>query len=102
MDQHALQRIESSEWAERLRQDCPNNYLDALSVALETHEVTIEPRYAQEIEGESINEDLKGRVLWVLLSANEPDFWLDAHWDPEALEAVCEEMGWEIRCDAVH
>lgn len=105
MDQHTLERIEASDWAQRFRQASPTSYLDALAVALETKEVTIEPRYAQEVQ-ETTESDalgaLKEGVLWVLLSEKEPDFWLDAHWDPEPLEAVCEEMGWEIRYDMVH
>lgn len=108
MDQHTLERIEASDWAQRFRQACPTSYLDALAVALETKAVTIEPRYAQEVQEASESDalgtlgTLKESVLWVLLSEKEPDFWLDAHWEPEPLEAVCEEMGWEIRCDSVH
>lgn len=105
MDQHTLERIESSDWAQRFRQACPTSYLDALAVALETKGVTIEPRYAQEVQEPPESDTLgalRESVLWVLLSENEPDFWLDAHWDPEPLEAVCEEMGWEIRYDSVH
>lgn len=104
MDQYTLERIEASDWAQRFRQACPKSYLDALAVALETKGVTIEPRYAMEVgEDERLESmDQKETVLWVLLSEKEPDFWLDAHWDPEPLEAVCEEMGWEIRYDMVH
>ena len=105
MYQHTLERIEASDWAQRFRQASPTSYLDALAVTLETKAVTIEPRYAQEVEEEKEGEGcgtLKESVLWVLLSDKEPDFWLDAHLDPGPLEAVCEEMGWEIRYDMVH
>jgi len=83
-----IQQIKRSAWARNFRTECPEQYQEAIALALQCSPVVIEQRD---------DHSTKGDFTWAIIPDANLEFWLDGVSSKERAIALCEKMGWPIK-----
>jgi hypothetical protein len=86
----SIEKIESSDWAQRLKVEAPWCYKDAIKLAIELEWVTLEKRD---------DHSAKNDFVWAIIPDCSEEFWLDGLPTKEAALEVCRQMSWPVRED---
>lgn len=88
-----IQQIKRSAWARRFKAVCPGQYDEAIAVAQNVGEVSVEQRD---------DHGAKGDFTWAVIPEISPDFWLDGLATKEKALALCARMQWPVKNSKNH
>lgn len=84
-----IDELERTQWAKRLKRQCPEIYTNALAIASDpTLEVYV------------VHTSDAGDWLWsivAVIKGKSTGFWLDSFETEEEAKKLCEDMNWKIK-----
>lgn len=86
-----MEQLEQTDWAKRFKEDSPVSYAKGLALAIKPN-----------LEVEIAHTNESGDWCWIIVSADEPGFWMDAFSTRQEAIDLCNQLNWKVIFEIDH